>query len=104
MLAEGVINQDELDAALGEQASESGREEGEVKKKIGRILLERKNTDIKTVARAIRQQQRLHEAPPQLPASAPHQDLSWGEPRSRSTRKNLIIWSTWSASWLLFRR
>ena len=57
LLEEGVISSDDLEGALAEQSAATAAEPDKTPKKIGKILVEQKKTDVKTIARAIRQQQ-----------------------------------------------
>jgi len=61
LVAEGVISPGDLEGALAEQSSSSAAEPEKAPKKIGKILVEQKKTDVKTVARAIRQQKQKKE-------------------------------------------
>ncbi|MEA3334137.1 MAG: chemotaxis protein CheA, partial [Pseudomonadota bacterium] len=56
LVEEGVISSGDLEGALTEQRVTAAAEPEKSSKKIGKILVEQKKTDVKTVARAIRQQ------------------------------------------------
>ncbi len=56
LVEEGVISSDDLAGALVEQQVAAAAEPEKAPKKIGKILVDQKKTDVKTVARAIRQQ------------------------------------------------
>ncbi|MBN2808706.1 MAG: chemotaxis protein CheA [Deltaproteobacteria bacterium] len=57
LVREGAISPADLEDALTEQKTSAGIHPEQGPRKIGKILVELKKTDIKTVARAIRQQQ-----------------------------------------------
>ena len=57
LVAEGAIDKADLDDALAAQKTALAGHPEQGSKKIGQILVEQKKTDVKTVARAIRQQQ-----------------------------------------------
>ena len=61
LIEEGVISSNDLEDALTEQSVTAVAEPEKAPKKIGQILVEQKKTDVKTVARAIRQQQQAKE-------------------------------------------
>jgi len=56
LVEEGVISSDDLEGALAEQRVAAAAEPEKAPKKIGKILVDQKKTNVKTVARAIRQQ------------------------------------------------
>ncbi|MEA1923322.1 MAG: chemotaxis protein CheA [Pseudomonadota bacterium] len=56
LVEEGVISPDDLEGALAEQQVAAAAEPEKAPKKLGKILVEQKKTDVKSVARAIRQQ------------------------------------------------
>ena len=61
LVAEGVISSEDLEDALVEQSVTAAAEPEKAPKKIGQILVEQKKADVKTVARAIRQQHQKKE-------------------------------------------